>query len=145
MSLIREKSAHIIDKFEEILILMTEIDQILSGIEERYVFNNQTTRVGFMVACAEKTFGLLGSDVEKKYGQVDNNFHNIIFKLNKLKSKINSQSIQQNQNFLALDILTENLRSIPKEKHRQAFLDGFKVIFSEPEINSFAVCWNKMY
>lgn len=145
MSLIREKSAHIIDKFEEIFILMTEIDQILSGIEDRYVFNNQTARVGFMVACAEKTFGLLGSNLEKDYGQVDENFHNIISKLNKLKSKIKFQDIQQNYNFLALDVLTEKVRFIPKEKHRQAFLDGFKVIFSEPEINSFAVCWNRMY
>ncbi|MBE9237036.1 hypothetical protein IQ227_13620 [Anabaena aphanizomenioides LEGE 00250] len=142
MSLIREKSAHIIDKFEEIFILMTDIDQLLSEIEDRYVFNNQTVRVGFMVACAEKTFGLLGSNIEQDSAQVEDNFKNIVFKLKKLRSKI---QFQDRHKFLALDILKENLLSIPKEKHRQAFLDGFKVIFSEPEINSFAVCWHKMY
>lgn len=145
MSLIREKSAHIIDKFEEIFILMTEIDQLLSEIEPRYVFNNQIVRVGFMVACAEKIFGLLGSNIEKNHAQVEDNFNNIILKLNKLRGQIQVQDIQQNYTFLALDTLTEKLRFIPKEKHRQAFLDAFKVIFSEPEINSFAVCWNKMY
>ena len=145
MSLIREKSGLIIDKFEEIFILMTEIDQLLSKIEDRYIFNNQTARVGFMVACAEKIFGLLGSHLEKEYEQVNENFHNIISKLNKLKSKIESQNIEQNRNFLDLGLLKEKLQSIRKEKHRQAFLDGFKVIFSEDEINSFAVCWNKMY
>ncbi len=145
MSLIREKSAHIIDKFEEIFILMIEIDQILSRIEDRYVFNNQTARVGFIVACAEKIFGLLGSNTEKDSWQVEDNFNDLISKLRQIKSKINSQSLQENYEFLALDILKENLRSIPKEKHRQAFLNGFKVIFSEPEINSFAVCWYKMY
>lgn len=145
MSLIREKSAHTIGKFEEIFILMTEIDQLLEGIEDRYVFNNQTARVGFMVACAEKTFGLLGSNLEKDYSQIESNFHDIRLKLHRLKSQIVCQSLEQNYNFLALDILKENLRSIPKEKHRQAFLDGFKIIFSEPEINSFAVCWHKMY
>ncbi|KZL48349.1 hypothetical protein A2T98_18460 [Nodularia spumigena CENA596] len=146
MSLIREKSAHIIDKFEDIFKLMTEIDQILSGIEDRYVFNNQTARVGFIVACAEKTFGLLGSNIEKDYAQVEDNFNNIIFKLEKLKGQIKGQiKFQDNHKFLALDLLKEKLSSIPKEKHRQAFLDGFKVIFSEHEINSFAVCWNKMY
>ncbi|WP_242039582.1 hypothetical protein [Anabaena sphaerica] len=142
MSLIREKSGHIIDKFETIFVLMTDIDQLLSEIEDRYVFNNQTVRVGFMVACAEKTFGLLGSNLEKDHTQVEDNFNNIVFKLKKLRSKI---QFQDRHNFLALNILKENLRSIPKEKHRQAFLDGFKVIFSEPEINSFAVCWHKMY
>ncbi|TAE55048.1 MAG: hypothetical protein EAZ87_21030 [Nostocales cyanobacterium] len=145
MILIRERSAHTIGKFEEIFRLMTEIDQFLEEIEDRYVFNNQTARVGFMVACAEKIFGLLGSNLVKDYSQIESNFHDIRLKLYKIKDKIACQSIEQNYNFLALDILKENLRSIPKEKHRQAFLDGFKVIFSESEINSFAVCWYKMY
>ncbi|MBD2133874.1 hypothetical protein H6F47_15910 [Sphaerospermopsis sp. FACHB-1094] len=145
MILIRERSAHTIGKFEEIFRLMTEIDQLLEEIENRYVFDNQTARIGFIVACAEKIFGLLGSNLEKQYSQIESNFHDIRLKLYKIKDKIACQSIEQNYNFLALDILKENLRSIPKEKHRQAFLDGFKVIFSEPEINSFAVCWHKMY
>jgi len=144
MSLIREKSGHIIDKFDNIFRLMIEIDELLSKVENRYIFDNQTVRVGFMVACAEKTFGLLGSNIEKDHIQVENNFKTVIDKLRRIKSQINSQDIQEKYNFLSLDLLEEKLRSIPKEKYRQAFLDGFKVIFSEPEINSFAVCWYKM-
>ena len=78
MSLLREKSGHIIEKFEEIFRLMMEIDQLFSGIEDRYVFNNQTTRVGFMVACAEKTFGLLGNNIDNNPEKVNENFANII-------------------------------------------------------------------
>ncbi|HLP90434.1 MAG TPA: hypothetical protein VK184_17845 [Nostocaceae cyanobacterium] len=145
MSLIREKAGHPIDKFEEIFQLMTEIDQSLAEIEDRYVFNNQTARVGFMVACAEKIFGLLGSNIDQNTWKVQENFENIIYKLNQIKYKTQSQDIKENYHFLSLSILTDNLRLIPKEKHRQAFLDAFKVIFSEDEINSFAVCWNRMY
>ena len=145
MSLLREKSGHIIEKFEEIFRLMMEIDQLFSGIEDRYVFNNQTTRVGFMVACAEKTFGLLGNNIDNNHEKVNKNFDNIISKLNKIKSQVEFQNNQQRIDFIDLELLKDQLRSIPKEKHRQAFLDGFKVIFSESEINSFAVCWHKMY
>lgn len=145
MSLLREKSGHIIEKFEDFFKFMTEIDQLFSGIEDRYVFNNQTARVGFMVACAENTFGLLGNNIDKNPEKVNKNFENIISKLNKIIHKIQKQNNQERQSFLDLELLKEKLRSIPKEKHRQAFLDGFKVIFSESEINSFAVCWNKMY
>jgi len=145
MSLLRDKSGHIIEKFEEIFRLMMEIDQLFSGIEDRYVFNNQTTRVGFMVACAEKTFGLLGNNFDNNHEKVNKNFDNIISKLNKIKSQVEFQNYQQRIDFIDLELLKDQLRSIPKEKHRQAFLDGFKVIFSESEINSFAVCWHKMY
>jgi len=144
MSLIREKSGHIIDKFENILKLMIEIDELFSKIENRYVFNNQTVRIGFMVACAEKTFGLLGSNTQKDHELVENDFGKIISKLSDIILQVSSQDIDERRYFLRLDILEEKLRSIPKEKHRQAFLDGFKVIFSEDEINSFGVCWYKM-
>jgi hypothetical protein len=147
MSLIREKSGRTIYKFEEVFTIMIEIDQLLSGIENRYVFTNKKVniRVSFMVACAEKIFGLLGSNMEKEHEKVEHNFQDLIIKLNQLRNKIKSQNRQENLNFLALDILIEKIRFLPKAKYGQAFLDGFKVIFSEPEINSFAVCWNKMY
>lgn len=146
MSLIRKKSLDIIERFEVIFRFMIEIDQLFSEIQDRYIFNNQTARVGFIVACSEKIFGLLGNGVEKNYSQVNTNFENVRSKLNQFESQIQLQNNRQYlDNFLALDILKEQLRFIPKEKHRQAFLDAFKVIFNESEINSLAVCWNKMY
>jgi hypothetical protein len=146
MSLIREKSLDIIERFEVIFRFMIEIYRLFSGIEDRYIFNNQTVRVGFIVACSEKIFGLLGNGVEKNYSQVDTNFDNVRSKLNQFESQIQLQNNRQDiDKFLALDILKEQLRFIPKEKHRQAFLDAFKVIFNESEIHSLAVCWNKMY
>ncbi|MDB9437134.1 hypothetical protein PN450_10045 [Dolichospermum lemmermannii CS-548] len=145
MSLIREKSGATIDKFEDIFSIMIEIDHLLSEIEDRYIFTTHIIRVSFIVACAEKIFGLLGSNLEKEHERVEDNFQDTMIKLNKLRDQIKSQSIYENRQFLALDILTEKIQFLPKIKHGQAFLDAFKVIFSEPEINSFAVCWNKMY
>jgi hypothetical protein len=65
--------------------------------------------------------------------------------LTQIIRQINQKSIKQRIDFLDLDLLKQMLRSIPKEKHRQAFLDGFKILFSESEINSLAACWNRMY
>ena len=145
MSLIRDRSGAIISKFEDILRIMMEINKLFQGIENPYIFNNQTTRIGFVVACAEKIFGLLGNGDEKDHLKVSDNFNYTISKLEEIKHQIQKKDIKNKTDFLALDLLKETLHSIAKEKHRQAFLDGFKVLLSEPEINTLSVCWKRMY
>jgi hypothetical protein len=144
MSLIRDRSGEIISKFEDILRIMMEFDRLLQEIGNRYVFNNQTARIGFIVACAEKIFGLLGNDDEKDHLKVSDNFSYTISKLEEIKHQIQQKDIENKTDFLGLDLLKEMLHSIPKEKHRQAFLDGFKVLLSESEINTLSVCWKRM-
>ena len=80
-----------ISKFEDILRIMMEINKLFQGIENPYIFNNQTTRIGFVVACAEKIFGLLGNGDEKDHLKVsdlalNNNLKNI-FTLNIKKNR----------------------------------------------------------
>jgi hypothetical protein len=146
MSLVRERSSGGINKFEDVFQKMIEIDFLLKDIQNRYVFDNQTARLGFVVACSEAIFGLLGNREENDHEKVNKNFNYVIEKLEKIKDKIQTNNnIVWKENYLSLDVLRDTLRSIPKEKHRQAFLDGFKVIFSASEIHSLAVCWNKMY
>ena len=145
MSLIRDRSGDIISKFERIFELMNKIHILFEGVNNRYVFDNQAVRISFIVACAEKIFGLLGNGEEKNHAKVERNFEQSILKLSKIIHLIDQKSMQERIEFLSLDLLKDMLRPIPKEKHRQAFLDGFKVLFSESEINSFAVCWNRMY
>ena len=145
MSLIRDRSGDIIPKFQRIFELMNEIHILFEGVDNRYIFDNQAVRISFIVACAEKIFGLLGNGEEKNHDKVEHNFRQTTAKLSQIIHQVEQKSIQKKIDFLSLDLLKETLRSIPKEKHRQAFLDGFKVLFSESEINSFAVCWNRMY
>ena len=145
MSLIRDRSGEIISKFESILRIMMEINKLFQEIENRYIFNNQTARIGFVVACAEKIFGLLGNDDEKDHLKVSDNFSYTISKLEGIKHQIQQKDIKNKIDFLGLDLLKETLQSIPKEKHRQAFLDGFKILLSESEINTLSVCWKRMY
>ena len=145
MSLIRDRSGKSINKFQAILQKMIEIDLLLKNIENRYVFDNQTARIGFIVACSEKIFGLLGNEKEKDHFELEKNFNDAIEKLNEIKNQIQYNDTKENKRFLDLELLKETLHSIPRDKHRQAFLDGFKIIFSEPEIHSLAVCWKKMY
>jgi len=145
MSLIRDRSGEIIHKFESILRIMMEINKLFEEIENPYIFNNQTTRIGFVVACAERIFGLLGNNDEKDHLKVRDNFSYAISKLEKIKYQVQLKDIGKKIDFLGLDLLKETLHSIPKEKHRQAFLNGFKVLFSESEINSLSVCWKRMY
>ena len=59
--------------------------------------------------------------------------------------QLQQKNIEEKIDFLGLDLLKETLHSIPKERHRQAFLDGFKVLLSEDKINSLSVCWKRMY
>ncbi len=145
MSLIRDRSGEIISKFESILRIMMEINKLFQGIENRYIFNNQIARIGFVVACAEKIFGLLGNDDEKDHLKVSDNFNYTVLRLEEFKHQLQQKDIEKRIDFLGLDLLKETLHSIPKEKHRQAFLDGFKVLLSETEINSLSVCWKRMY
>lgn len=145
MSLIRDRSGEVVSKFESILTIMMEINRLLQTIEDRYIFNNQTTRIGFVVACAEKIFGLLGNGDEKDHLKVKNNFNYTVLRLQEIKYQLQQKNIEEKIDFLGLDLLKETLHSIPKERHRQAFLDGFKVLLSETEINSLLVCWKRMY
>ena len=145
MSLIRDRSGESINKFQEILRKMIEIDLLLKDIEDRYVFDNQTARIGFIVACSEKIFGLLGNEEKKDHFELERNFNDAIEKLNEIKNQIQYNDTKENKRFLDLELLKETLHSIPREKHRQAFLDGFKVIFFDSKIHSLAVCWKRMY
>ncbi|WP_231939884.1 hypothetical protein [Dolichospermum compactum] len=53
--------------------------------------------------------------MEKEHEKVEHNFQYLIIKLNKLKDKIKSQNNQGKFHFLALDILTEKIRFLPRE------------------------------
>lgn len=146
MSLIRHKSGKVVDRFSNIFVKMIEVNKLLIEIDNRYIFDNQVARIGFIVACSEKIFGLLGNEEEKDDFRVESNFEDVISKLGEIIRQINNKKDENKLGyFLSLDLLKETLSSLPKEKHRQAFLDGFKVLFSESEINTLAVCWKRMY
>ncbi|MEM9814796.1 MAG: hypothetical protein AAF827_00040 [Cyanobacteria bacterium P01_D01_bin.6] len=150
MGLLQEKQARTLERFIKVLKYLTEFDCLFSEVEDlfdnknRFIFNNQTARVGFVVACSEKIYGLLGNNQERHHDTTNRNFLQVDTTLDTLERSIRNKTAEQRLEFLKLDTLEEYLVSIPKQRQRQAFADGFKGLFRGEEINSLAVCWNRM-
>ena len=136
--------------FIKIFEYLVRLDQLFpetsseTSMREQYIFNNQTARVGFIVSCAEKIYGLLGNHEEKNLDKADTNFSFICQSLENLINNISQLTVEERLDFLDLETLQVQLRSIPQQRHRQAFSDGFKGLFQDDEVKSFAVCWNRM-
>jgi len=136
MDLLRKSGENLIERFGEILKLWLDFEKSFSLSKENNLAFSQTAKVGFMVACSEYIYGVLGNGDRSNQDQ-KHNFNSVVSVINNLKEN-------KDVKFLALDILNEELRYILKENQRKSFLNAFKSLFREDKIDSLAVCWLKM-